>query len=251
MPSANNPTRVVAGFLDASQESPYANFRQLRPTSYAEDFDDFYSYLATNWVKTDTGTGTIVVGSAATGVNGRLLVTNTAAGANDALSIQWGGASGAVSLPFTPVSTQDLFVATTFQMDSVLLASVVIGLAATDTTPVASLPANGIFFSMSATGDLNLILAKGGVNTTVQLVPAAALAAATDYECVAVYTASDNTVRAYVNGVAKMPTTGWPTFANMPIVALTKTIGVLNVASAVAHSASLDYLFVAQRRVND
>lgn len=251
MPTPNNPTRVVAGYLDASPESPWANFRQLRPTSYAEDFDDFYSYLAGNWIKTDTGTGTITVGTGATGVNGRLLVSNNAAGANDALSIQWGGGNGSVALPFTPVATQDFFVAATFQMDSVLLASFTVGAAAVDTTPVASVPANGVFFNMTATGDLNLILAKAGVNTTIQLVAAAALVAATDYECVAVYTAADNTVRAYVNGVPKMPTTGWPTFTAMPVVALTKTIGALNVASAVAHNVSLDYLFVAQRRVND
>lgn len=251
MPSPNSPTRVVAGFLDASQESPWANMRQLRPTSYAEDFDDFFSYLAGNWVKTDTGTGTVAVGTGATGVFGRLTLTNTAAGATDALSIQWGGASGAVSLPFTLAATQDFFVATTFQMDTLTLASYIVGVAATDTTPIASIPTNGIYFTMTAAGDLNLILAKGGVNTTVQLVPAASLAAATDYECVAVYTAADGLVRAYVNGVPKMPTTGWPAFATLPTVALTKTIGLINVSSAVAHSMSLDYLFVAQRRVND
>lgn len=250
MTSANNPTRVTAGFLDASQDGAFGNYRQLRPVAYAKDFDDFFDYFAAQWIKTDTGTGTITVGSGATGINGRLLVANAAAGATDALSIQWCGHNAAVALPWTFDSTKDLVVATTVQFSDPVNAGSMIGLAATDTTPEASLPANGVFFNVTAGGDLNLVLAKASVNTLVQLVPAASLVAATDYALVAFYTASDQTWRAFVNNVPKMPSTGWPTSSAGPTVALTKTMGILNTNSA-ANSMSADYLFVAQRRGTD
>ena len=117
-----------------------------------------------------------------------------------------------------------------------------IGLAIADTTPVASLPLNGIFFyKASAAASLIASVRKAGTSTSVTL---GNVVADTFVDAVLYYTAIDGTWRAYLDNTF---VGSFNTASVSPIVAMTPTIGFLN-ASAAAHVLTVDYIYCAERR---
>jgi hypothetical protein len=241
MPSPNNPTRYPAGVVDATQDGAWGNFLQPRPQRYVDDFDDFMAYRTGEWILTETAAGSTEVLST-TGDGGWLLITNAAAGASDEASIQWGGGNAAVITPYTWVSTKDFHLSARFKVSDATNTALIIGMAIADTTPVASLPANGIFFTKAAAStSLLASVRKAGVSTSVTL---GAMADDTFVEVAMVYTAADGYWRAYLNDVL---IGSFNTASVSPTVGLTKTIGLLN-ATAIAHVLSVDNLNVAKQR---
>lgn len=109
---------------------------------YIRDID-FHRYLATDWVITETGSGTRAVSQSPFGV---LVVTNAAAD-NDVNSLQESSvAAGAVAEQWKFVAGKPLYFGTRFKLSDATQSDLVIGLHITATTPIASAPTDGIYF---------------------------------------------------------------------------------------------------------
>lgn len=238
MPS--NITRWPNGIADSSETGQHALYAGLRPNRYFEYFDDFNAYVAANWILTETAAGStelIVAGN-----NGVLAITNVSAGASDEASIQWCGTAAAVIPQWTFDSTKDFVMNARFKVSDATNTGFVIGLAIADTTPVASLPANGIFFNkVAASTSLLGNLRASAASSTVTL---GTLANDTYVQAAFNYSAATGYWQGYLNDVLVGSLTTAPT---APSVALAPTIGLLN-ATALAHVLSIDYIQLAQQR---
>jgi len=227
-----NVTRFPNGFVDASEVGAYQNFAQQRPFRYYSYIDDFFNYTAANWVVTETDAGSTEI--ITSGAGGILAITNVSAGATDAASLQWAGGSGAAITPFVWSSTNDMILSARFKVDVAATTSLLIGLASVDTSPVASLPTNGIYFSQIGGAHLFASIRIAGASTTVDM---GALVDDTYVNCVMFYNSADGTWACYrANALVGTMTAA----SNTPTAALTQTIGILN-ASAAAHVLSVDY----------
>lgn len=126
----------------------FANFNAFAdmtksPHDWVRWENDFHFYLATDWVITETGSGTRAVGQIKDGV---FVVTNAAAD-NDVNSLQLRSiASGAVAEHWKFVSGKKLRFAARFKISDATQSDFVIGLHITATAPVATPPTDGIFF---------------------------------------------------------------------------------------------------------
>ena len=244
MPTGNDTTRFPSGVTNSADPAPFGNHVETKPFSYYEYRDDFFLYTATDWVVTETAAGTTQTIVAA-GEGGQFAITNVSAGATDASSIQLSSDGGTTAgTQFLWDSAHDMVVAARFKTSSAAANTngFLIGLAIADTTPVASLPLNGIFFyKASAAASLIASVRKAGTSTSVTL---GNVVADTFVDAVLYFTASDGTWRAYLDGTF---VGSFSTASVSPIVALTPTIGLLN-ASAVAHVLTVDYIYCAERR---
>ena len=240
MPVKFDISRWPNGVSDATVTGALANYAGLRPYRYATWSNDFFTYATADWTLTETAAGSTEL--VTSGDGGILAITNVSAGATDEASIQWAGGSGATITPFTWDSTKDMVVMSKFKVDDATNTALLIGLASTDTTPVASLPTNGIYF-YKAGGATSLIASarKAGASTSVTL---GAMADDTYLNAVFFYTAADGYWQAFLDDVL----IGTVTTASIsPTAGVTPTIGLLN-ASAAAHILSVDYLFIAKQR---
>lgn len=129
-----DPTRFPKGITNANQGETLENFAAPDPTKLYTDFDDFNTYLATDWTITTTGTGTRAL---AAGAGGLLVVTNSAA-LNDANFYQRTVAS------FVPTANKRTFFKARFKVDDATAAVVQLGLILADTTPLDA--TDGIYF---------------------------------------------------------------------------------------------------------
>lgn len=232
-------TRFPNGLCDGEPDGAYSNFAGLRPARYIQFWDDFLTYIAGNWVLTETAAGSTEV--IVTGDGGILAITNVSAGATDEASIQWSGGGAAVVPQFTFDATKDMAIHARFKVSDVINTAFVIGLAIADTTPVASLPANGIFFNKVA-ASANL-LANLRASAASQTVTVGAMVNDTYVTVGFVYTAATGYWQAFM-GTTLIGSILAPT---SPSVAVAPTIGLLN-ASTTAHVLSIDYMFVLRQR---
>jgi len=233
-------TRWPNGVCDATQDGIYANYAGMRPFRYYNWLEDFFSYTAADWVVTETDAGSTE--AIVSGAGGVLAITNVSAGATDAAQIQWAGGSGAVVLPAFWDSTKDFLVYAKFKVSDATNTALLVGLASADTTVVASLPTNGIYF-YKASGATSLIASvrKAGTSSSVTL---GAMADDTYVEAALRFNSTLNTWSALLNNVLIGTLT---TDAISPTAGVTPSIGLLN-ASAVAHVLSVDFMHIAVQR---
>lgn len=240
------PTRYPNGVVDASQNGAYGGYAGIRPFRYHSWVEDFDTYTATEWVVTETDAGSTEAITSADG--GVLAITNVSAGATDEASLQWAGGSGAVKTTFQWDSTKDMIIAAGFKVDDAINTALLIGLASVDTTPVASLPTNGIYFyKAGAATSLIASVRKAGASTSQTI---GAMADDTYVDVVFRYSATGNDVQQAGTWQAFLANNliGTLTTASIsPTAALAMTIGLLN-ASAAAHVLSIDYIQVAKQR---
>lgn len=233
-------TRWQNGIADSTETGQHNLFAGLRPNRYFEYFDDFNAYIAANWILTETAAGsteTIVTGNF-----GVLAFTNVSAGAADEASIQWCGTAAAVVPQWTFDATKDFIMVVRFKVSDATNTGLIIGLAVADTTPVASLPANGIFLNkVAASTSLLGNLRASAASSTVTL---GTMANDTYVTAAFNYSAATGYWQGYFNDVLIGSLTTSPT---APSVALAPTIGLLN-ATAIAHVLSIDYIHLAQQR---
>lgn len=232
-------TRWPNGISDATLISQFGAFAGLRPNRYHILFSDFFDYVSGQWVVTETDSGSTE--AITNGDGGVLAITNASAGAADEASIQWAANSGAIKTPFTWASNKDMFVGGRFKISSVANAALILGLAVEDTTPVASLPTDGVWFSKPAGADLDFTVRKSSSSSTVAVTDA--MADDTFVTAVLAYTAEDGYWRAFLDDVQKGTLT---TASISPTSALAPTIGLLN-ASTDAHVLSVDWMFFAKQ----
>lgn len=235
----NTVTRWPNGFTNSQPGSVLGDLMVPNPATYNLIFDDFDKYTASDWVVTETDPA--ATETLAAGDGGLLLLTNTAA-SGDLVSLQWAGGSGAFYGPMSFDPTKDMIFAARFKISNATTALAVLGLCTVDTTPIASLPANGIMVSKPAsTTTLSGVVRSGSASTSAA---GAAVVADTFVTAAVVYTAADGKMTFYQDGGA-YPITGWT--APVAGQALAPTIALQN-NSAVARTMTIDWMLAAKAR---
>lgn len=240
-------THFANGVTNVLATDELGILRTVAPNLYYSQNFDFFSYTAADWVVTETDAGSTE--AIVDGAGGLLAITNVSAGATDAAQIQWAGGSGAARLTTYWDSTKDLIMTARFKVSDATNTALLIGAATVDTTVVASLPTDGIYFyKAGAAASLIASTRKSGTSSSITL---GSMSDDTFCTATIAYTPSgfpgDNTGQLWrawfnTNLVGSISTT-----TNSPTNGLCTSIGLLN-ASAAAHVLTVDYLSIMVAR---
>lgn len=107
------------------------------PRRHTRWFDDFHAYTAGDWTLTETDSA--ATEALTSGHGGQLLVTNTGAD-NDVTSLQYGTTS------FVMAAGRKFWMEWRVKASEATDFELFLGLSATDTSPIASLPTDGVYF---------------------------------------------------------------------------------------------------------
>lgn len=207
---------------------------EYAPTDYVEFMDDFMGYDASNWVVTETGSGTRVVNDA---VNGVLVITN-AASDDDENFLQWDGEdNGSVAECWKWTAGKSLYFGMRFKISDATQSDFMAGLIITDTSPLDA--ADGIFFRKDD-GDANLdfvVISSGASSDTVT--KTSALSDDTWHVIEFLYNGNSERgrIEAYLDGVKF----GGTDVDNAPTTELSLGFGVKNGTDA-AKALSVDWV---------
>ena len=162
----NKTTRTPTGTTNAAPWQTMANAGTQDPTWVHEYFNDFNTYLPSDWVVTVGGTGT----SALTAFDGGALLSTTSAGATDYLYYQL--AAAGFKIGSTIASATQRPKDTFFKYAGILSATVntvfYAGLIIPSVTPLAA--TDGLYiYKAAGAGTLSLVSKIGGVTTTYPL----------------------------------------------------------------------------------
>jgi hypothetical protein len=206
---------------------------QLDPARSHLYFNDFDVYAAGDWTVTTVGAASAA--ALAAGDGGWLALT-TDTGGTDAVSLQSKVAN------YNLATNKDFVVKARFKLSDATDSGIVIGLATVDTTPVASLPTNGMFFyKASGAAALTAQMRSSGTATSLSV---ATMANDTFVTVAFVYIASLGIWAVYLNDAYVAQSS---TVSNFSTAALAITIGLLNGAAA-AKTLTLDYVLTAKQR---
>lgn len=225
-------TRFPNGVTNVVSENTLGAMGQLDPSKLHTYFNDFDTYLASDWTVTETGTATQALTA---GDGGLLLITNSAAD-NDASFSQLTVAS------FLAAAGKKMFFKIRCQVSDATQSDMIFGLAGTDTTPLDD--TDGIFFQKDD-GDTHLDVYVKKDSTTGQnsaLDIAEVTTAMTSY---GFYYDGVQTVSFFVNDALIKKLDASSTY--LPDAALAVTFGVQN-GEAVAKTLTVDYVFAAKER---
>lgn len=217
----------------------YQPTRERPRTDFHEWFNDFDFYLATDWVITETGSGSRAISQAKDGV---LLITN-AASDDDANFLQLRQlASGQVAENWKFTAGKSLYFGMRFKVSDATQSDFVMGLQITDTTPLAV--SDGIYFRKDD-GDANIDFIVIKDSTSTGSLTAAATAAADTYMVLEFfYDGSSDFITAYKDGVV----IGSVDLDNVPDdEELCISFGIQNGAAA-AKTMTIDWIRVVQER---
>ena len=138
MPQAPIPTRFPeTGASDRDVTSVWGNMPYFDPTRHHVFFDDFNTYAAADWVVTETQAG--ATQATVSGDGGWLALVNSAAD-NDVNSLQQAFPS------FTFEAGKAMAGKVRFKVSSAIESDLLLGLFAVDTSPIVSVPTDGIGF---------------------------------------------------------------------------------------------------------
>ena len=210
----------------------------FNPVDQAVFFDDFFKYLpsATDWVLTETQAG--ATQALASGQGGRLLFTNSAAD-NDLVSIQH------ASTCFALAAGKRVWMQTRFQISDATQTDVFIGLAATDTSPIATVPSDFVAFTKDDEATTLNLKSAGSSTPILSLTSQGTFTAATDITAGFFYDGVSK-LFVYVNNVLVSTTTA--AFASLFPSAVMSPIIALQNGDAVARTMNIDYLLIATDR---
>lgn len=234
---ATKPTRHEKGISNVSSTSFWGSFGDMSPTKYHKYFNDFDTYLASDWSITTVEAG---AGSATEAVTefdgGALLITNDAAD-NDRDVFFLAGES------FKFVSGKKLWFGARFQVSDATESDAFIGLSInTATDPVGTAPTDGVFFRKDD-GDTNLdfVVTKNSTATTSSAL--ATMANATAIE-VAFYYDGVSNIAVWVDDalVDNVATT------NLPDDEVLAVFFAIQNGAAAAKTMTIDYVFAAKER---
>lgn len=228
------PARFPSGLTNNPVTDPLGQMGQLDPTKYHTFFNDFDTYLASDWVITTVEAGGGAASEALTdGDGGLLLITNDAAD-NDSDFFQ------TVKEGFKLDSGKKAFFKARFKISDATQSDMVMGLQITDTTPLSA--SDGVWFQKDD-GDTHLDFYVAKNSTVTDKTDIAELADDTFVELAFYYNGVD-AIDYFVDGVKL----GSAAVTNIPDdQALTVSFGIQN-GEAVAKTMTLDYVFVAKER---
>lgn len=207
------------------------------PTLFHIFDDDFDYYLATDWTVTGAGTAALAAGN-----NGQILLTNSAA--DDAIQqIQ------KVPAAFLPVfnTGKRFFMKAIFQLADVVQSDFAIGIQIANVSGTdLAVATDGIFF-LKTDGAATIAFYVRQANVAANSVDSGAIATlvnATNVEVNCFYDGGDRVyygVNGTVLGYVTVSSAIWPNIVMAPIAALRN-------GEAVAKTATIDKLYVAQER---
>lgn len=209
----------------------------LAPMDWHVWKNDFDFYLATDWVITETGSGTRAIAQAK---NGILVITNAAADDDENFLQLRDVASGQVAEHWLYEATKRMFFEARFKVSDATQSDFIMGLQITDTSPLAV--SDGVYFRKDdGDDDLDFIVMGTSVSTGS---PTNIHTVVDDtYMTLSWMYNGDGNFAAYVDGVM----VGGVDNDNPPASEMTVSFGIKNGAAA-AKVMSLDYIYVAQER---
>ncbi len=230
----NIVTRFEYGVTNVGQDTLFADMVQPDPTLFHQYFNDFDTYVAGDWVVTETDSGATQALTAGDG--GLLLVTNTAAD-DDLVALQKTPAAWS----FT--AGKKTFFRARFKVSDATQSDLVIGLQVVDTTPLDV--TDGVYF-LKADGstDVSVICRK---NATTGSTSASAITTLADDTFVELgwYYDGDSKVYYEVNGSVLGSLDASSAF--LPDANVTVSFALQN-GEAVAKTMTVDYIYVAKER---
>lgn len=244
-------TNFIDGVTNVAADGTLGSFIMPDPTSAHVFFNDFDEYMppyaaATtpavavpgDFIISGATPGTIACASADGGV---LTITNDNTDAHSTFA-QWGGKTGTVLGTFAFDSALSMWCKTRFKISEATKCSLIIGMAAVDTTPLDD--ANGLFWIKAAA---STTLQFKAVNTSTASTFTVATLADNTYVTVGFhYSANTGICRLFYNDVQIASTS---TLTNFPSANLALTLGALNGTSQSAGAVlSTDYFMIAKQR---
>lgn len=229
------PTRLPSGITNVAVGSIFADMVQPVPTLFTSYYQDFFTYVAGDWVVTETDAGATEALTA--GSNGLLLITNTAAD-NDLVALQ---KTPAMLLMNT---SQKCFFSARLKVSDAVESDVVVGMQVVDITPLDV--TDGIYFlKADGAATIDIVCRK---DATTGSTSATAIASMVNDTFILLEWYYDGVSKLYyaVNGTVL----GSITITNyFPDTTLTVSVALQN-GEAVAKTMTIDYLYVAQARTS-
>ena len=229
------PARFPSGVTNVVSNDNLGQYGLPDPSKWHTFFDDFDNFTAADWTITTVEAGAAAATEALTDVDGgALLVTNDLAD-NDSDFFNKIGES------FALVAGKRAIFKARWHIDDVLLASAIMGIQITDTTPLAV--SDGLYFFLNDTeADGTLDFLVSGASTATTEIDVATMVNSSFIETGFFYNGDDE-IQVFIDGnkIATVVTT------NLPSTDLTVSFGVQN-ASAAARAMTIDYIFAAKER---
>lgn len=245
-----NPSRFPSGVSNVAREKQFGRIQTFDPSKQHIYWNDFDTYVAGDWVVTETQAG--ATQAVATGLGGWFVHTNSAASA-DVSSIQ-------LAQPgFAFTDGKAFWCKTRFKVDDSTNASVAIGAMILDTSPIASAPTEGIYFTKAAAGT-SMLLKVGKASSYTNSAAFGALASDTfytvGYHCEGKQFVSPATGVASYNFDIFFGTDDNPNLITRVVVPVTNTpVGTLITptialqnGTAAARTMTVDYFGLGQAR---
>jgi hypothetical protein len=234
----NQVTRFPNGLTNVAVDNIFNALKSPDPTIYTRFFDDFFDFVPTAWTVTETQAGATQATAAFSG--GALALVNSAAD-NDINQVQKNFGS------FLPVVGKKFFMKCRFQLSDATQTDLAIGIQIVnaDGTTLAT-ATDGIFFlKADDAATVALYVRKDNAAGSANSGAIATVVAATNIELACFYDGIDRLYYA-VNGVIggyidAVTATFLPDVACAPIISLKN-------GEAVAKTATVDYLFIAQEK---
>lgn len=224
-------TNLIDGVTNVPETVSLGSYLAPDPTLCHVWFDDFDAYVSGNWTVTETQAG--ATQAIVDGDGGIIALTNSAAD-DDVNQIQWAKET------FRLVVGKQTWMKVRFKVSDATQSDVLIGLWITDTSPVASKPSDGFFFS-KLDGSTSMTL-QVGKNTTYSSGTVATIVADTYITVAAYYDGSTITYFANDVRVGSLAATNLCDDEDLAV-----GITVQN-GEAAAKTLSVDYLMIAKER---
>lgn len=200
-------------------------------------FDDFIKYTAGDWTLTETDSA--ATEALTTGHGGQLLITNTGAD-NDVTSLQLGTTS------FAMAAGRKFWMEWRVKASEATDFEIFLGLAVTDTSPIASLPSECAAFYKADDAATWQWLTRSG-SATLHAETGIATLTANTFQTLGVYYDGGQILELYVDG-AKVGGSTTLAFASLfPTVDMRVTMAV-QAGAAAAKTATIDYGLVMAGR---
>lgn len=227
-------TRFPFGLTNVGETNLFADMVQPDPTLFHEYFNDFDTYVATDWVVTETDSN--ATEALAAGDGGLLLITNTAAD-NDLVALQKTPAA------WTFTAGKKMFFRCRFKVSDATQSDLVFGLQVVDTTPLDV--TDGIYF-LKADGSaaVSVICRKNASTGSTSASSITTLADDTFVELGWYYDGA-GTLAYEVNGAVVGSLNASSLY--LPDTTCTVSFALQN-GEAAAKTMTVDYVYVAKER---
>jgi hypothetical protein len=154
-------THFPQGVTNNAEYHPLGSYLAPSPARMHQWFDDFDSFVAANWTVTETQAGAT---QAITAGDGGLLALVNSAADDDLNAIQL------VQETYRWSSDKQFWLRARFKVSDATESDLIVGAYITDTSPLASLPSDGIFFHKAdGSTSLTFQVRKDGTSSSITL----------------------------------------------------------------------------------